>query len=197
MASCLQFLQSILKLLLEIAFRIRSQIMACLCHKSLQDHYLQNNSAFRAKSSCPPPHLLSLTLHAIPPLLVPGSHHLLCGLCSLPLLQDAISTPPLPSVETTALHQPPLPPTMPLRFQSLAKAHIGAEAAGAPSRNGHSFSVSRAEISVLKHHPSTSPFLILHFLLGIHRKHQKYQWGVVGRWRVGKEIVGGGGVSRV
>lgn len=99
--------------------------------------------------------------------------------------------------QSSSLHQPPLPPTMPLRFQSLAKAHIGAEAAGAPGRSGHSFSALRAEISVLKHHPRTSPFLILHFLLGIHRKHQKYQRGVVGHWRVGKEIVGGGGVSRV
>ena len=97
----------------------------------------------------------------------------------------------------SSLHQPPLPPTTLLRFQSPARAHVGAEAAGAPSRSGHSFSALRARISVLKHHARTSPFLILGFLLGMHRKHQKYQWGVVGCWRVGKGIVGGGGVSRV
>jgi len=74
---------------------------------------------------------------------------------------------------------------------------MGAEGAGAPSRSGHSFSALRAEISVLKHHPRTSTFLILHFLHGMNRKHQKYQFGVVGHWRVGKEIMGWGGVSRV
>lgn len=76
-------------------------------------------------------------------------------------------------------------------------SHVGVEAAGVPSMSGHSVSALRAGISVLKHHPRTSPFPILRFLLGMHRKHQKYQWGVGGCWRVGKGIVGGGGVSRV
>lgn len=84
------------------------------------------------------------------------------------------SNNPPPSISLLFLKPCPYSPGMP---EWLARGPRGSrgpqEAAGAPGRSGHSSSELRAEISGLRRHPRASPFLILHLLLGMHRKHQK------------------------
>lgn len=53
-------------LLLQTAVRIRNLIMALLCHNSSSGNYIQNKSAFRAKSTRPQP-----ICSAVPPMTTP------------------------------------------------------------------------------------------------------------------------------